>query len=155
MLTFHHLSLLGAGASGHLLSNAGGTAQGDATPLPLVIKALPWKTQIQVFDLWWRIRLSLRHEDAAEGADFMSGRCSLMCKSFFAYVEALLRREKANVFLENGEMTQSACRVYICWKIQLPSTNQIAASRKGKSEKYCTMRTKQAVPLATATKAKG
>lgn len=96
-----------------------------------------------------------QHESGLKGADFMSGRCSLICKSFFAYVEASLQREKANVFPENWKMTQSMCIIYICWKIQLLSTNQIAASGKGKSKIYYTMRTKQVLPLATATKAKG
>lgn len=52
-------------------------------------------------------------------------------------------------------MTQSMYIIYICWKIQLLSANQIAASRKEKSKKCYTTRTKQVLPSLTAAMAKG
>jgi len=75
-----------------------------------------------------------QHESGLKGAGFLSGRCFLVCRSFFAYIEASLQRQKANVFHEDSEMTQSMCIIYICWKIQCWSTNRMAASRKEKSK---------------------
>lgn len=137
---FHRLSLLGTGATRHFVSGAQETTQWDATPIPLAFKALPRKTQTQVFSLWEHTRLRLRwggvqqSESCLNGASLVSGRCSLICKSLFAYINSL-QREKANMYFMKTEMTQTTCIIYICWKIQLLSANQIADLEK--SRKYC------------------
>lgn len=143
---FGHPSLLGAGASKHFVRHR--RLPGEMQhPSHLWFKHFLEQPKFRSSALAHQAQLEAKGDAAAwvrpERSQLYVWKVLSRMQVFFCIQgNVIAERGSKLVFHENWKRTQSMCIIHICWKIQLWSTNQIAASRKGKHKKNYTMRTK-------------